>query len=169
MVDRYCEGKVPAPHTVSDADTQLIETARNLPQRIHGAMERYAPNEALGFIWELVDAANKYVEDGAPWTLARQRKAGGEDGTAAGERLDTVLYNLVEALRLIAHFCQPFIPGTAEGIAGQLGISLAASLVGASPESDRAPESWGGYQPGTRLVPGKVLFRKHELPEDPTS
>jgi methionyl-tRNA synthetase len=168
MVDRYCEGKVPAPHTVSDPDTQLIETARNLPRRIHAAMERYAPNEALGFIWELVDAANKYVEDSTPWTLAKRRKAGGDDGAAAGERLNTVLYNLVEALRLIAHFCQPFIPGTAEGIARQLGISLAASPIGASSESGRAPESWGEYQPGTRLVPGEVLFRKHELPEDPT-
>jgi methionyl-tRNA synthetase len=169
MVDRYVEGKVPTPHTVTDADTQLIETARGLPLRVHAAMERYAPNEALAVIWELVDAANKYVEDSTPWTLAKRRKAGGEDGAAAGERLETVLYHLVEALRLIAYFCQPFIPGTAEGIAKQLGISLAAGTGQTTPQSGRAAESWGGYHPGTRVVAGEVLFRKHELPEEATS
>ena len=102
----------------------MIETARSLPERIDAAMERYAPNEALGIIWELVDAANKYVEDSAPWNLAKGRKAGGEAGLVASERLETVLYHLVEALRLIAYFCRPFIPGTAAAIEAQLGLPI---------------------------------------------
>ena len=165
---RYVEGKVPTPHTVTDADTKLIETARSLPLRVHAAMERYAPNEALAVIWELVDAANKYVEDSTPWTLAKRRKAGGEDGTAAGERLETVLYHLVEALRLIAYFCQPFIPGTAEGIAEQLGISLAAGPAETTPSLAERQRAGVGINPAQSGA-GEVLFRKHELPEDPIS
>jgi methionyl-tRNA synthetase len=167
MVGRYCSGTVPSPGTRSDADIPLVELALGLPARIDAAMERYAPHEALGIIWELVDAANKYVEDSAPWTLARLRKAGGEDGAAAAQRLDTVLYHLVEALRLIAYFSSPYIPATAAAIASQLGISLGDSPTGIADTGDkhRQISSWGGYLPGTRVVPGEVLFRKHELPE----
>jgi methionyl-tRNA synthetase len=161
MVGRYCDGIVPAPHATTDADLPLIETARNLLARVDAAIERYAPHEALAAIWELVDAANKYVEDSAPWTLAKRRKAGGEDGAAAAERLDTVLYNLVEALRLTAYYCQPFIPGMAAGIAAQLGVSLAAD----TPAARAQATTWGSYPAGTAVVPGDVLFRKHELPE----
>ena len=164
MVGRYRGGQVPAPHAVTEADASLIETARGLPARIDAAMERYAPNDALAIIWELVDAANKYVEDSAPWGLAKQGKADDEAGIAARERLDTVLYHLVEALRLVAYFCQPFIPGTAAGIARQLGIQLTGGLEKATPRHLET-SAWGGYPAGTTLVPGEILFRKHELPE----
>ncbi len=165
MVGRYFDGQVPAPHASSDADTSLIESALRLPERIDAAMERYAPHEALGIIWELVDAANKYVEDGAPWSLAKQRSAGGETGSAAGERLETVLYNLVEALRLVAYFAEPFIPGIATGIATQLGVSVETNSKRRSRRQHVQESSWGRYLPGTQVVPGEVLFHKHELPE----
>jgi methionyl-tRNA synthetase len=166
MVGRYCNGRVPAPGGRSDADTPLFSLAAELPARIDAAMERYAPHEALSIIWELVDAANKYVEDSAPWTLAKLRKAGGEAGAAAADRLDTVLYHLVEALRLIAYFSSPYIPATAASIASQLGISLETRLTGTADTGDthHQASSWGGYLPGTTVVPGEVLFHKHELP-----
>jgi methionyl-tRNA synthetase len=172
MVGRYCNGTVPAPGSRGDADNQLIELALTLPKRVDAAMERYAPHEALSIIWELVDAANKYVEDSAPWNLAKLRKAGGEAGAAAAERLDTVLYHLVEALRLIAYFSSPYIPATAAATLSQLGISPGDSPtdIGGHETIDggvrhRQLSSWGGYLPGTRVVPGEVLYRKHELPE----
>ena len=164
MVGRYRGGQVPAPHAVTEADTALIETARSLPERIDAAMERFAPHEALAIVWELVDAANKYVEDSTPWALARQGKADDEAGIAARERLDTVLYHLVEALRLVAYFCQPFIPGTAAGIARQLGIQLTDGPE-ETPPRHLAKSAWGGYPAGTTLAPGEILFRKHDLPE----
>jgi methionyl-tRNA synthetase len=149
---------------ITEADTALIETARGLPARIDAAMERYAPHEALAIIWELVDAANKYVEDSAPWALAKQGKADDEAGIAAQERLDTVLYHLVEALRLVAYFCQPFIPGTAAGIARQLSVQLTDGPNKVSPQH-LEKSVWGGYPAGTTLAPGEILFHKHELPE----
>ena len=165
MVGRYCDGRVAAPHAPNEADIMLINTAEGLPERIDAAMERYAPHEALGIIWELVDAANKYVEDSAPWSLAKQRNAGDESGLLAGERLETVLYNLVESLRLIAYFSAPFLPGTAAGITAQLGISTKTAGQRRSKRQHVQDSSWGRYPPDTRVVLGDVLFHKHELPE----
>ncbi|MGO8948410.1 MAG: class I tRNA ligase family protein [Ktedonobacterales bacterium] len=165
MIGRYYDGRVPAPHAVDDADSLLIESARGLLERIDAAMERYAPHEALGILWELVDAANKYVEDSAPWSLAKHRSSGGSAGAAAGERLETVLYNLAEALRLVAYFSQPFIPGIAAGIETQLGVSPDSHTRRSSKRSHIEAGTWGRYPPGTQVAPGEVLFRKHELPE----
>ncbi len=155
MVSRYYGGIVPAPGAPEAVDLRLISIAEGLPRRVDEAMQQFAPHEALAVIWELVGAANKYVAEVEPWTLAKQRKAGPESA-AAEARLATVLYHLVEALRLIAYYCAPFIPATAEGIAAQLGI---APEVG----SDWAQVSrWGGYPAGTTVRPGSVLFPKLE-------
>ena len=66
-----------------------------------------------------------------------------------------MLYNLVEALRLVAHTCAPFLPAAAEGIARQIGIAL-----------DAAEDwtAWGRYPAGTAVQPGGVLFPKLEMP-----
>jgi methionyl-tRNA synthetase len=162
MVGRYCGGVVPAPAEApeDDADRALRATAARTEERIAAAMARYAVHEALAVIWELVDAANKYVEETAPWTLAKQRKAGGAEGEAAGARLGTVLYSLVEALRLIALHATPFVPESAATIARQLGLPT-------EPTAEwRQVTAWGDYRPGTAVAPGPVLFAKHELPEE---
>ncbi len=155
MVSRYYNGVVPAPAASEEIDQRLVSIANALPERVDAAMAQFAPHEALAAIWELVGAANKYAADAEPWTLAKQRKSG---DSAAEARLATVLYHLVEALRLIAHYCQPFIPATAEAIARQLGIALDTT-------SDWAQVSrWGGYPAGTAVQPGGVLFPKLEIP-----
>jgi methionyl-tRNA synthetase len=120
-------------------------------------MRRFAPNDALAAIWELVAAANKYVGDVEPWTLAKRVKTG---DTAAEARLATALYNLAEALRLIAYYVAPFLPSVAEGIAAQLGIALEERPVWA--EVTR----WGQLPAGTRTQPGAVLFPKLEAPAE---
>jgi methionyl-tRNA synthetase len=158
MVGRYYGGVVPAPGALAEVDRRLVETAEGLRERVDAALARFAPHEALAAIWELVVAANRYVAEVEPWTLAKRRKAGGEDGAAAEVRLATALYNLVEALRLIAHYCAPFIPATAEGIARQLGIALETS------SNWQQVSSWRRYPAGTQVQPGSVLFPKIELP-----
>ena len=160
MVGRYYGGAVPAPGALDVVDRRLVETATGLRDRVDAALARFAPHEALAAIWELVGAANRYVAEVEPWTLAKRRKAGGEDGAAAEARLATALYNLVEALRLIAHYCTPFIPATAEGIARQLGVALETS------GDWKQISSWGRYPAGTQVRPGSVLFPKIELPAE---
>ncbi len=160
MIGRYYQGVVPAPNGQEALDTQLIGIAAGLRERVDAAMERFAPHEALAAVWELIGAANKYVAESEPWTLAKRRKAGGDEGAAAEARLATVLYNLTETLRLVAHYCAPFIPATAAGIARQLGVEL---------ELDgewQQVASWGRYPAGTTVQPGGVLFPKLELPQE---
>jgi methionyl-tRNA synthetase len=163
MVGRYFGGVVPAPSASGrevDAVRALRTVAAQVEQRVAAAMARYAVHEAVAAVWELADAANKYVEEMAPWTLAKERKTGGAEGEAAGERLGTVLYSLVEALRLIALHSTPFVPEAAATIARQLGLpeELTAEW--------RQVTTWGDYRAGTAVVPGPVLFAKHELPSD---
>jgi methionyl-tRNA synthetase len=163
MVGRYYDGVVPAPGSLDEVDRALVGVAESLPARVEAAMARFDAQQALAAIWELVSAANKYVGDVAPWTLAKQRQAGGEASAAAEARLGAALYNLAEALRLVAYHLRPFLPGTAAGIARQLGLD---------PEADGAWDAavrWGGYPAGTRVQPGGVLFPKLELPATTTA
>src|SRR5262249_13991144 len=156
MVGRYCGGAAPSPGPAEGPDVALIAAARELRGRVDAAMERFAPHEALAAVWELVDATNRYVEETAPWALAKRRKAGVEGAEA---RLGAVLYNQLEALRLTAHYCAPFLPATAEALATQLGIPLET---GADWERIVA---WGGYPAGTHMQPGSVLFPRIEEDE----
>jgi len=156
MVMRYYEGRVPAPDAPEPIDQALIELANGLAERVDQAMERFAPHDALAAIWELIGAANKYVVEVEPWTLAKARKTGGEAGARAETRLATVLYNLVETLRLLAYYISPFIPDTAYGMAQQLGIEL--DTRGNWSDMTR----FGGYPAGGQVQPGPVLFPKKE-------
>ena len=158
MVGRYYDGVVPTPGDRAEEDERLIGVAEALPERISKALSRYDPQSALAAIWELAGAANSYVESTAPWSLAKTRKAEGADGPAE-QRLATVLYNLVEALRLIAWHVRPFLPATAEGIDTQLGLQEVEAPADAT--------VWGAYPAGARLAGGAVLFPKFELPEAP--
>lgn len=154
MVNRYYDGVVPAPGAPLDVDRHLIHTAGSLlRERVDAAMSQFAPHEALAAIWDLIGAANKYIVEVQPWTLARQRR----EQAAAEARLATTLYNLAETLRLVAHYCAPFLPATAEAIVGQLGLAF-------DPNSDWAKvSSWGGYPAGTVIRPGDALFPKFEM------
>lgn len=152
MIGRYRDGVVPSPGPLSPDDLALARVAEGLPARIDVALDDFDFRAALAAIWELVTGANRYVEQSAPWTLARRAAAG--DGTA-GQRLDTVLYTLAESLRLLAWHLAPFLPSTGEGIAAQLGLALGGDGRGRG-ETAR----WGGLAPGTRVPPPRPIFPK---------
>src|SRR5581483_7531344 len=144
-------------------DLRLVEAARNLRGQVDAALSRFALDEALDAIWNLIGAANKYVADVEPWTLAKLRKSEGEPSQAE-VRLSTVLYNLIEVLRLVAYRCAPFLPATAAGIARQLGISLATGENSQDVSQAEEESSWGLYPAGTKVQSGGVLFPKIALP-----
>jgi methionyl-tRNA synthetase len=155
MVNRYYDGVVPAPGALEEVDSFLINSAEFLPERVDTAISQFAPHEALAAIWDVISVANKYVAEVKPWILAKHRQ---EDPTAEA-RLATTLYNLAETLRLVAHYCVPFLPATAKSIAQQLGITLDTDSTWAE------VSSWGRYPVGTTVQPGRVLFPKLTLPE----
>ncbi|MEO7804709.1 MAG: methionine--tRNA ligase [Actinomycetota bacterium] len=153
MVTKYFDGLVPGPTGDLPADMKLKSKASGLAERIDESMDAFLPGDALAAVWELIAEANRYVVENEPWNLAKRRA---EDQLSEG-RLATVLYNLIETLRIVSWGCAPFIPATAAAIASQLGIP--------APTTGNLSEvfAWGGYPSGTPLAPAAVLFPKLEV------
>lgn len=145
MLQRYCQGVVPPPADTDTAANPLAEAAAKLLPDLDPLLNELAFHKALARLWEYIRLVNRYVDEQAPWVLARE--------PAQRRQLDTVLYNQVESLRIIALLIFPFMPHTAASIWRQLGIQqdiakqhLATATV------------WGGSLPGTRIQPGEQLF-----------
>lgn len=147
MIGRYRQGQVPPVRAAGDLEGELQAVAAGIPARIDQAMERYDPAAALEAIWELVTRANRYVEETAPWALAKAARHGDADAEA---RLDTALATLAEAVRLLAAFLEPFLPITAERMRAQLGVPLEHSW----PQRIQ----WGAWPAGTRVGQAEPLF-----------
>jgi methionyl-tRNA synthetase len=144
MVGKYFGGRIPAAGAEDGSDRELRETALALPAAIDADLAGLAFNRYLQDVWQLVTRANRYVEENAPWTLAKKN-----DMT----RLASVLYNLAESLRLIALYLYPVIPGTAQKIWNAIGID--GRLTASRMEQDR---QWGTLAAGTAVRPGGQLF-----------
>lgn len=153
MVVRYFDGVVPPPSDEAEAvDQSLMELAGSLGARIADGVQRLALQEVLIHVWDLVEQANRYVQETSPWELAKARKAG---SAQAGERLATVLYNLVDVLRLLGYCLVPVIPNKAEELLKQLGLDFD---LGAGWQNLTAV---GVYPPRTHVSP-EVLFPRYE-------
>ena len=147
MLSKYFDGTLPAAATAHEVDAAFIERFPRAMTAVDGFMDELAFNKALQAIWELVGAANKYIDDTAPWSLAKKS----EDR----ERLGTVMYNLLEAVRIVGLLIAPFMPETAASIARILGGDpLNLSIAG----HDR----WGGLAAGTTIEKAAPLFPRIE-------
>ena len=149
MLQRYCQGTVPPPTETESAANALAEAAAKLVPDLDPLLNELAFHRALARLWEYVRLVNRYVDEQAPWALARD--------PAQRRQLDTVLYNQMESLRIIALLLFPFMPHTAASMWRQLGIQdeiatqhLATAMV------------WGGTRPGTPIQPGVQLFPRIE-------
>jgi len=148
MVEKYRQGKVPRPGALEEKDRYLQASALKVAQEAEKMVGELAFHRLLISIWEVINLANKYIDEMAPWALAKD--------PAKGARLDTVLYQLLEVLRFAAVLISPFMPQTAEKILGQLGIAAAGSQTLAS------LKEWGGLKPGGGVRKGESLFPRVE-------
>jgi len=114
MIEKYNGGIIPAPKVEGEYDNDLKALATNTWSRVEEKMDRLDFSNALEEIWKLIRRTNKYIDETTPWILARDEKD--------KDRLDTVLYNLGEALRIVSVLIQPFMNSTARKIWVQLGI-----------------------------------------------
>ena len=122
MVERYRSATVPE----ADVDASLGDDLQGLPERVAELLDRAELTAALEEIWQRVRRLNRYVEERAPWQLAKEP-------TAAGE-LDRTLYSLSEGLRSVSVLLYPYMPATVErllGALGQPGVSLPDARFGA--------------------------------------
>ncbi len=147
MLEKYRDGIVPEAEAVSPEGRELIQRAEKLNDEVELAMDNLQFSKALEIIWDHVRRVNKYVEVSKPWVLA------GESG--AVNKLNEVLYNLVESIRIISMFILPFMPDTAAEIQKQLGFSPEAGLI-------NQKFTWGGTRPGIKVCKGSPLFPRVE-------
>ncbi len=140
MLKRYRGGVVPA------RSDELAPEIGKAACQLFGQLRAHELQSALVTIWGVVNRANQYVDQTAPFKLAKDPSQSG--------RLDEVLYNLAETCRILAVMLWPFLPGTAEKITQQLGLTSLPDKL------DRA--AWGGLGAGHRIGEPQPLFPRRE-------
>lgn len=148
MMEKYQQGVLQSPGAPEGPDGELIDLAVNAPRLVEEYMSKSEISNALAAIWQMVGRANKYLEETAPWTLAKNGQI---------ERLNTVLYNVAEVMRFATIMASPFMPNLPERVWPQLGIADLPELQ--SWESLR----WGQLPAGTTVQRGEVLFPRIDL------
>lgn len=152
MVEKY-EGGVVAGPTVKEAvDDDLAACAVETAKQFETFMDDMKINDAINDVWTLIRRSNKYIDETTPWVLAKDE--------AKAQRLQTVLYNLIEAQRIIAALVSPFIPVSAADMWHQLGLGdfSKANLQDA--------QQWGLYPADTKVEKGQALFPRYDLDEE---
>ena len=113
MVEKYFDGTLPAEQTADALDVELVSMASALRDKYDGIMESYAFQDGLIEIFKVVSRANKYIDETAPWVLAKDE--------ANKPRLARVMYNLLETIRICGILLTPYMPDSAEKIREQIG------------------------------------------------
>ncbi len=144
MVEKYFGGQVQPPAAVEGPDRELIDLAEETPAIVEEFMDRTDISSALAALWRLVGRSNKYVDETAPWALAKD--------PAKKERLATVMYNLAESLRFITVMASPFMPKLPARVWAQLGIDGRPEL------HNWESLTWGRLPAGTVVKRGQALF-----------
>jgi methionyl-tRNA synthetase len=147
MLLKYRDGVVPRPSGVFDQqDEELRLVATVMLSRFRETFTNFQFHLGLQSIWEFISHANKYIVRNEPWALA--------GSSEKKDRLDTVLYNLAECLRLLTLVLTPVMPETAARMAVGLGLGHGDALVGNLVQGG----AWGLYPAGTCLQKIEALF-----------
>ncbi len=115
MVEKYFGGALPKTGVSEPVDEELLAMAKALRGRYEAQMERFQFQNALEEIFKLIQRANKYIDETAPWVLAKDE--------AKRDRLAAVLYNLLETVRICAVLLTPFMPASCDKIFDQIGAA----------------------------------------------
>ena len=155
MIEKYFDGVVPEPLDPQPLDQEFVASVSALPSQYQIHMDQLEINAALDGIWAVISKANKYIDDTAPWVLAKD--------PAQRNHLGTVLYNLAEMIRITAVLLKPFMPNTPAKMFEQLGVS------------DENLQTWdsvqkfGGCQAGTHgthVKKGDAIFPRIDVKKE---
>lgn len=150
MMLRYRDGVVPQQGESGEHERALAEQVRASVADSVAAMDRYDHREALQHVWTLVRRANAYVDERAPWHLAKAAATGDEQSAAL---LDTTLHHLVGAARQLGWLLWPFLPSAAETI---------LKVFGETVDSVPAPEAWLNGLTGRKVTKPPAVFPRLE-------
>lgn len=149
MTVKYQQGILQQARPEGELDEELINLALETPKAVAEAMEGLEISAALVAIWKLVGRANKYLEETSPWSLAKD--------PSQGERLNTILYNVLEVMRFATVMITPFMPNIPAKVWPQLGIADQPQL------HTWESLTWGQIPAGTVVQKGAVLFPRIDL------
>lgn len=152
MVEKYNDGIIVKNDNLADEDIDkdLIDTAKETIINFENYMDDLKTNAAISEIWKLISKANKYIDLSMPWILAKEENK---------DRLNQVLYNLVETIRIIAIPLQCFFVDTPKKIFNQIGVNSDETTWESSKE-------FGVIKNGTKVSKGEILFPRIEKTEE---
>lgn len=148
MVEKYFDGVIQQPKAQAEIDIELEGLYKETLKVYVESMEKLELSNALNQLWRFISRANKYIDETAPWILAKKE----EDYP----RLGTVLYNLCETIRIATVLVSPFMPTVPEKVWNQLGLQ-------GSEQTWDSIKDWGGIVPGGKVSKGVSLFPRIEL------
>jgi len=143
MVEKYFGGTLPTERQEGEPDTELRTMASTLRDRYEAEMERFQFQNALEQVFKTIQRANKYIDENAPWALAKD--------PANRVRLATVMYHLLETIRICATLLMPFMPESAEKIFDQIGACQGC-------RTWEKANVWGSLRPDATVHKGEALF-----------
>ncbi len=147
MTEKYFGGKIPEPEERNSLDSEVEKFPAASWDETDKCMQNLRLSEAISSVWKLVSRLNRYVEETAPWKLAREGKP---------QRLSTVIFTLTDAIAKLSFLLYPFMPSTSENIRSQLGLK----------EEGFVRDDLGKYmkgrtvKPGLRIEKGENLFNR---------
>ena len=150
MTQKYFDGRLPVEQeALEEQDSGLLDAAAGLRGRYEEQMEKYAFQNALAQVFQVIGRANKYIDENEPWRLAKDE--------ARKPRLARVLYNLLETIRISAGLLRPFMPETADEIMRRLG--------GASSDWESLG-TWGVLPRDAAVQNGPALFPRIDAAQE---
>jgi len=143
MNNKYFDGVIQKPDTAEALDEELKAVALAMPGKVEAKMNELKVADAIDEIFVLLRRANKYIDETAPWALAKNEES--------KPRLGTVLYNLLEAIRFAAIALEPFLPETSERILNQINAENGGL---------ESLETFGVLASGSKVGAGEILFAR---------
>lgn len=151
MVNKYFGGTIPTERTAGEFDDDLIALATATKAKVEAYADEMQFSSALTELWALISRTNKYIDETAPWVLAKDE--------ANRARLAAVMYNLCEAIRIISILVSPFLPHTAPKIQAQLGAP-------ADVLSWEQAGEWGLLPDGFSVQKGEIIFPRIDIAKE---
>ena len=145
MVEKYFGGTVTNKDVCEDVDGELITLAKETPSKVEALMDSFQFSQALAEIWKLISRTNKYIDETMPWALSKDE--------AKKDRLETVMFNLCEAIRIAAELIAPVMTRTTPAILAQ---------IGAKESGWNSAKTWG-VQDSFTVTKGDVLFPRIDV------
>lgn len=144
MAHKYFEGVVPKQGSLEEVDKAFIKEVLAIPSLVEENMEELRVADAISHIFDIYRKSNKYIDDTYPWVLAKEEKT---------ERLETVIYNLLEAIRIGTVLLAPFLPDTADEIFRQLNTNN---------RTIESTKKFNGFESGIKLNDPTPIFVRIE-------